>query len=63
MREFKDKEFQLDGEMFRTTTTGNDKYKEDSIKNKDIYINNGFVLRYQLIDNKWYLTYYYVYSY
>lgn len=61
--EFKDKEFQLDGEMFKTTTTGNDKYKEESIKNKDIYIFNGFLLRYKLLDNKWYLTYYYVYSY
>ncbi|HBN06670.1 MAG TPA: hypothetical protein DD434_12930 [Bacteroidales bacterium] len=61
--EFKDKEFQSEEGMYRTSTTGDDKKKIERIKNMDVYYNDGYYLEYKLIDNKWFLTNLHVYSY
>lgn len=61
--EFKDKEFQSEEGMYRTSTTGDGKKKIERIKNIDVYYNDGYYLEYKLIDNIWYLTQLHVYSY
>lgn len=46
----------------KVTRTSNDKKKEERVTNADVNINNGAILIFELIDNKWYLTNLNVYS-